>query len=356
MKKWIITALAGLAFFAAGGAVSAQTIKLGTRAPKGSPWFESLQDMAADWGAASNGRIKVRIYPGGSIGDEQDMVRKMQIGQLQGAVLTSVGLSIIVPEILALQMPMIFKTDGELDYVRDHLSAEFEALFEARGYKILNWGDIGWVRLFSREPVVVMDDLRGQKLFTWAGDPELAEGYKMQGLKVVPLPVPEIFSGLQSGLIDALYAAPVAALSYQWFGLANHMTELKVLKLIGATVVTQKTWNKIDPAVRDAVMATAVEAGDSARERIRNFEDEAISVMQEHGLTIHTMTDEQADAWENSARSSWVVYTNSRVPAELVARVEALRDEYRFKLRHYPLNSHSKCNTGMLRSCDGNDI
>ena len=328
MKNWIITAFAGLAFLAAAGVASAQTIKLGTLAPKGSPWFENLQDMAADWGEASNGRIKVRIYPGGSIGDERDMVRKMQIGQLQGAVLTAEGLSVIVPEILALQLPMIFKTDGEIDYVRDALKPELEALFEARGYKILNWGDIGWVRLFSREPVVVMADLRKQKLFTWAGDPELTEGYKIQGLKVVPLPVPEIFSGLQSGLIDALYAAPVAALSYQWFGLANHMTDLKVLKLIGATVVTHKTWNKIRPEVRDDVVAAAVEAGDNAREKIRNFEDEAIRVMQEHGLVIHAVTDEQADAWEASSRASWAVYTKSRVPADLVVRVEALRDEY----------------------------
>ena len=329
MKNWILSALTGLAFLTAGGAASAQTIKLGTLAPKGSPWFENLQDMAADWGAASGGRIKVRIYPGGSIGDERDMVRKMQIGQLQGAVLTAEGLSIIVPEVLALQLPMIFKTDGELDYVRDKLKPELEAMFEKRGYKILNWGDIGWVRLFSRDPVVVMDDLRKQKLFTWAGDPELAEGYKVQGLQVVPLPVPEIFSGLQSGMIDALYAAPVAALSYQWFGLANNMTELKVLKLIGATVVTHKTWNKISPEVRDEVAAAAIEAGDNARDKIRNFEDEAIRVMQEHGLTIHDVTDEQADAWEVSSRQSWKVYTKSLVPAKLVDRVEALRDEYR---------------------------
>jgi TRAP-type C4-dicarboxylate transport system substrate-binding protein len=329
MKNWILSALTGLAFLTAGGAASAQTIKLGTLAPKGSPWFENLQDMAADWGAASGGRIKVRIYPGGSIGDERDMVRKMQIGQLQGAVLTAEGLSIIVPEVLALQLPMIFKTDGELDYVRDKLKPELEVMFEKRGYKILNWGDIGWVRLFSRDPVVVMDDLRKQKLFTWAGDPELAEGYKVQGLQVVPLPVPEIFSGLQSGMIDALYAAPVAALSYQWFGLANNMTELKVLKLIGATVVTHKTWNKISPEVRDDVAAAAIEAGDNARDKIRNFEDEAIRVMQEHGLTIHNVTDEQADAWEVSSRQSWKVYTKSLVPAKLVDRVEALRDEYR---------------------------
>jgi TRAP-type C4-dicarboxylate transport system substrate-binding protein len=313
MKNWIVAAVAGLSFLAAGGAASAQTIKLGTLA----------------WGNASNGKIKVRIYPGGSIGDEGDMVRKMQIGQLQGAVLTSEGLSKIAPEILALQLPMMFKSDAELDYVRNKMSAEFEAIFEARGYKILNWGDIGWVRLFSREPVVVMDDLRRQKLFTWAGDLELAEGYAIQGFKTVSLPVPEIFSGLQSGMIDAVYSPPVASLSYQWFGIANNMTELRVLKQIGATVVSMKTWKKIRPEIRDDVVAAAVAAGDNSRDKIRNFESEAIRVMQEHGLTVHTMTDEQAADWEKSARESWNVYTKSAISPDLVARVVALRDEYR---------------------------
>ena len=329
MKKLVVAAIAALSFLTAAGAASAQTIKLGTLAPKGSPWFENLQDMVADWDKASSGRIKVRIYPGGSIGDERDMVRKMQIGQLQGAVLTSEGLSIIAPEILALQLPMMFETDGELDYVRDKMSAEFEAIFEARGYKILNWGDIGWARLFSRDPVVAMDDLRRQKLFTWAGDPELAEGYKMQGFNIVPLPVPEIFSGLQSGLIDAVYSPPVASLSYQWFGIANHMTELRVLKQIGATVVTLKTWEKIQPEARAEVLAAAVAAGNNSRDKIRDFENEAIRVMETHGLTVHTMTPEQAQEWKTGAQSSWVVYTKTAISPDLVDRVVALRDEFR---------------------------
>ncbi len=244
-------------------------------------------------------------------------------------MLTAEGLSMIVPEVLALQLPMIFKDDGELQYVRNVIGPELEALFEARGYKVLNWGDIGWVRLFSREPVVLPEDLRSQKLFTWAGDAELAEGYHMQGFKTVPLPVPELFSSLQSGMVDAFYTAPVAALSYQWFGLAPNLTDLPVVKLIGATVVTSKTWARIDEGIRDEVLTAARQAGDAAAERIRAFEGEAIAVMQQHGLTVHGVTDEQAAIWERGARSSWVVYTKSRVPAELVARVVALRDEYR---------------------------
>jgi TRAP-type C4-dicarboxylate transport system substrate-binding protein len=94
-------------------------------------------------------------------------------------------------------------------------------------------------------------------------------------------------------------------------------------------VVTAKTWNKIKPEMRDDVVAAAIAAGDNAREKIRSFEDEAIRVMQEHGLTTHAVNGEQADIWEKGARASWSVYTNSNVPADLVVRVEALRDEYR---------------------------
>ena len=329
MKRTVLALGAAILALAMGAAAQAQTIKLGTLAPKGSPWYENLQDMANDWSNAPGASIKVRIYPGGAIGDESDMVRKMRIGQLQGAVLTAEGLSMIVPEVLALQMPMMFSNDAELDYVRTAMADEFEKLFEARGYKVLNWGDIGWVRLFSNAPVVMPGDMKSLKLFTWAGDVELQRGYEMQGFKPVPLPVPEIFSGLQSGMIDALYAAPVAALSYQWFGLAPHMHDMKVIKLIGATVVTLDTWNKIPEAARAEVLKAGRLAGMQSQEKIRAFEGEAIKVMVEHGLTVQPVTAEQAAVWEKGAVSAWSVYTDGPVPKAFLDRAVALRDEYR---------------------------
>lgn len=329
MKVRVFAALSALVWLLGLAAASAQTVKLGTLAPKGSPWFEILQDMTAQWSAASGGAIKARIYPGGSIGDESDMVRKMHIGQLQGAVLTSEGLGRIVPEIRILQLPMWYRSDEELDHVRAGLKADIEALFEERGFKVLNWGDIGWVRLFTRSPAPTPAALQQMKLFCWVGDPKICDAWTEQGFTPVPLAFTDIFSGLQSGMIDAIFTAPVPALSYQWFGMANQMTDVKIIKMIGATIMTMKAWEKIPPDVRAQVMIAAAEAGRRSETRIRGFEDRSIEVMQEYGLTVHPLTRELRERWESRSRDSYPVLLDGAVPPDLVARAERLREEYR---------------------------
>ena len=329
MKERFIAGLAALALFFAATAAHAQTIKLGTLAPKGSPWWDILQDMGADWAAASDGGIKVRIYPGGSIGDETDMVRKMLIGQLQGAVLTSEGLGRIVPEIRVLQLPLWYRSDEELDYVRAGLVADLEALFERRGYKVLNWGDIGWIRLFTTSPAPGPVDLEPLKLFCWIGDTTICEAWRQQGFTPVPLAFTDIFSGLQSGMIEAVFTAPVPALSYQWFALAPNMNDLKVIKMIGATIITMKAWGKIPKEVRAKVLEAAREAGRRSEVTIRGFESEAIRVMQQNGLAVHPTTPELRDAWEQRLQASYPILLDGHVPQNMIAKAERLREEYR---------------------------
>lgn len=322
-------ALAAFILAAATGQAAAQTIKMGTLAPKGSPWFDIMQDMTDAWSDASDGKLTVRIYPGGAIGDERDMVRKMGIGQLHGAMLTMEGLAMIVPEIQIFSLPLLLRTDEEVDYVLERIGPDLEKLFEARGYKILNWGDAGWIQLFANQPIQHPDELRRLKLFSQAGADVFIDAWRAQGFQPVPLPATDILPALQSGMIDAFFTTPVAALSLQWFGKAPHMTEIRTAKMVGATVLTMKAWKRIAARTRPAILAAAAEAGQQSRERIRDFEVEAVEAMTSYGLVVHPLTPESQSEWEAIARKSYEYYMRGYVSPELVAKVEALRDEYR---------------------------
>lgn len=322
-------ALAALILAATAGPAAAQTIKMGTLAPKGSPWYDIMQDMTDAWSAAADGKLTVRIYPGGAIGDERDMVRKMGIGQLQGAMLTMEGLAMIVPEIQIFSLPMLLRTDDEVDYVLQRIGPDLEKLFEARGYKILNWGDAGWIQLFANVPIRHPDDLRRLKLFSQAGADVFIDAWRAQGFQPVPLPATDILPALQSGMIDSFFTTPVAALSLQWFGKAPHMTEIRTAKMVGATILTMKAWKRIAAGARPGILAAAAEAGQLSRDRIRSFEIEAVEAMTQYGLEVHTLTPENLAEWEAIAKKSYAFYMRGYVSPELVARVEALRDEYR---------------------------
>lgn len=332
-----MTRITGLIFAAllavvATAPAAAQTIKLGTLAPKGSPWYQIMVDMTDAWSEASDGAVKVRIYPGGTIGDERDMVRKMGIGQLHGAVLTMDGLAMIVPEMQVFGMPMLLRSDAEVEYVLQAIGPDLEKKFEERGYKVLNWGDAGWIRLFATKPVLHPDDLRPLKLFSQAGTEVFADAWREQGYQPVPLPVTEMTTALQSGMVEAFFTTPVAALSFQWFGQAQHMTDIKAGKMVGATIISLKVWNRIPEAARPAILKAARAAGRESSERIRDFEQQAIAAMTDYGLTVHPVPPANRDAWEAIARKAYPVYIRGSVPAALVARVERLRDEHRSRL------------------------
>ncbi len=329
MKPAAIVIASLFALLFAGSPAPAQTIKLGTLAPEGSPWYNIIRDMTEAWKSTTAGKVQFRIYPGGVAGDEPDMVRKIRVGQLHAAALSSVGLAEIAPDFQALMMPMMFASDEELDYVRSRLEPKLEALLEAKGFKVLNWGDAGWVRFFAQRPVVRPEDLKPLRLFVWGGDTTYIEGWKDAGFHPVPLAATEIHTGLQSGLINAFATTPIAALSFQWFGLARHLTDMKWAPLFGATVISTKKWQEIPDHVKPALLQSAREAGTRLRQDVRKLERQAIEVMTKHGLVVHPVPPDIVAHWERSARASYPRLVGKVVSAEMVAEVERLRDEYR---------------------------
>ena len=329
MKRIPIVLLAVLAAVCAGHAAAPMPIKFGTLAPQGSPWDPIMREMGATLKAETAGGVELRIYAGGVAGDEPDMVRKMRIGQLHAAALTVMGLAQIAPEMNALQMPMLFRSYDEMDHVMKAVTPQLEATLQKQGFKVLNWVDAGWVHLFSQAPVVRPADLKPQKLFVWLGDTAAVEAWKAEGFSPVPLPSTEIFTGLQSGLINAFSTTPLAALSFQWFRLARNMTDLNWAPLVGATVITSKKWQEL-PAPYQAVLSrSAAAAGDRVRKETRQLGDEAVAIMKQHGLRVVPVPRDAAEEWERSVRATYPRLLERGSPTDVLHTMEKIRDDYR---------------------------
>ena len=138
---------------------------------------------------------------------------------------------------------------------------------------MLNWGDAGWVHFFSKNRFTSLDDLRKMKLFTWAGDADELELWKAAGFKPVPLAATDILMSLQTGLIDAVPTVPLMALWNQYFGLASYMTDVKWAPLVGGTVVSKATWEKIPQPLRTPMLNAARDSGAEMRKGIRSMGD-----------------------------------------------------------------------------------
>ena len=305
-------------------------VRLGTLAPKGSSSFMHLQEMGQTWKEISTGGAQLTTYADGTMGGEADMVRRMRIGQLQAGLLTTVGLAEIDPAVTGLQyLPMMFRSLDEVDYVGRKLQPLLEERLEAKGFKVLFWGDAGWVRFFTKDPVVVPDDLRKSKLFVWAGNADAVSIFKSAGFNPVPLETVDILPNLQTGLITAVPMPPFIALASQVDSVAPYMLDLNWAPLAGALVMTKDTWDKIPAASQGAIVKAAIEAGKKVTADNRKESDEAVEAMKKRGLKVQSVSPEVDAQWRVAVDGVYPSIRGRIVPEEIFDNVVSLLKEFR---------------------------
>lgn len=311
-------------FALAGSALAAKdVIKVATLAPQGSIWDTTLREMGATWAKESAGAVELRIYPGGVAGDEADVVRKMRIGQFQGAALTVTGLAEIEPAFRVFHIPMLIESWAEVNAVLTRLRPELERRLNEKGYVLLHWGHGGWVHLFSRLPIQSIDDLKKQKLFVWAGDDAQVQQWRKSGFQPVALQATDVTMGFQTKMIDVVPTTPIAALTLQWFRQTPNMTALGMAPLVGGLVVKKDAWEKIGVAEREKLTAAARAAEAKLDVEVPKQDASAIEEMKSRGLTVVAVGAEQAAVWRREAEAFARSAREEGVPPEIL---QATRD------------------------------
>ena len=289
----------------AGNAASkTRVIKLATLAPEGSAWTEIFNNLNTELKEKTKNGVRLKIYPGGVLGDEKDMIRKMYVGQIHGAVLTSAGLSTIFSEMDVFQIPFLFKTYDEVDYVLDKMDRFFKKGFEDKGYILPAWTEGGFIRLMSTKPMASLDDLRKAKVWTWEDAPMAKAIFDEAGISAIPLSLPDVQVGLQTGLVEVVYAPPSGAISLQWFTKTKYMTDVPLMYLIGGIVIKNNIFKKLSPAHRQVLLELCSKYMDQLKLVVRKENQEAIKVMSKHGVKLIRPSEEQIKGFkEVSARA-----------------------------------------------------
>jgi TRAP-type C4-dicarboxylate transport system substrate-binding protein len=339
MKRFAMFAGAALAVvliaFWEDGAVTAAApirIKLATLAPKDTSYHRILLEMGEKWRKATDGQINLVIYPGGTQGSEADIVKRMNVGELQAAMLSIGGLTEIDPAVGALQeIPMLFHSLAEEEFVLDRLRPELEKRLLAKGFVALFWGDSGWVRLFSRNAALHPNDFKTMKIFvTSSGSAKQMQIMQALGYKPVPLDIADALIQLQTGGVDAVPTVPLFALAAQYYTVTKHMVELNWAPLVGATVITKQTWDAVPQDVRDTLLEAAAHAGKTIQQASRQENEQAVTTMTTRfGLQVHTLTPPIEDEWRQFAEGIYPKIRGTMVPADMFDQARQRVSEYR---------------------------
>jgi TRAP-type C4-dicarboxylate transport system substrate-binding protein len=331
MKWTLLAALAMMPAFAPPpAATQAPTvIRLATLVPDGSVWDKAMKDMGAEWSQSTAGRVQLRVYPGGVAGDEPDIVRKLRIGQLQAAAVTTSGLSDLDPAFQVFGIPMFFDSYPELYAVLASMEPVLKRRLEAKGYILLNWGHGGWVYFFTRHPVVTVAELKKVKMFAWAGDDRWIQLWKANGYTPVALAATDILSGLQTGMIDGYPTTPLLALTLQWYRQTPNMVGLGMAPLVGGLVVTKQAWNKISEADRAKLTAAARKLEMRLQTGVPHQDTTAVEEMKKRGLKVSVVPSAAVAEWRAATDHFAGAMRGSMIPPDILEMATRERDAFR---------------------------
>ncbi|MGD9261032.1 MAG: TRAP transporter substrate-binding protein DctP, partial [Desulfobacterales bacterium] len=334
-RRCVITAL-GIAVLislifapSAVGGSKTTTIKIATLAPEGSAWINNLNDLNAEVKKKTNNSVLFKIYPGGVLGDEKDMIRKMYVGQIHAAILTSAGLSGIFNEMDVFQIPFLFETYDEVDYVIKKMAPFFEDGFEKKGYRVLGWSEGGFIRLMSTKPIANLSDLQKAKVWTWEDAPMAQAIFDEADVSAIPLSIPDVLVGLQTGLVEVVYAPPTGAISLQWFTKTKYMTDVPLIYLIGAVVVKKNIFKKIPPDHQQVLIDICTEHMEQLKLTLRKENQEAIKVMTKHGVKLIKPTQVQIEEFKKVSQNAMNNQTGKSFSKKVRDEVMTHLEEYR---------------------------
>ena len=300
----ILTLTLALGAFAMPGSVSnavaaeeAVELRFATLAPNGSSWMKVFNAWNRSIEEQTKKSLKLRFYAGGSQGDERDFIRKMRAGQVDGASVTTMGLSQVVRSTLVLTVPGVLNEYEELDRVRAALNVRFEQMFDEAGYKVLAWGDVGKTRLFSTERVEHPSELKQLRPWAWKDDLIFTEFLKVVGANAVRLGVPEVYPGLQTRMIDTLPASALAAVSMQWYTRLSYVSKRNSGIIVGATLIRKDKLESLSEEHRKVLLETSRRVEAALQKSIRNDDANAYATILKRGM-IAVDTEAHRAEWE----------------------------------------------------------
>lgn len=321
--KRILSALFAVAILTAAPAALASEIKIAILAPEGSTWHKVITAWNKELSEKTQGRVKLKIYPGGSMGDEKDIVRKMRINQVHAAGFTGLGLGIINPSVRVLELPMLVSTYAQADAVTKKIQPKLESGFEQKGFVLLGWAETGFVNVFSNKPIATLKDMGGMKMWAWEGDPLVAEMYKDFKIVPIPLPLTDVLTSLQTKMIDAVYAPPLGAIALQWFTATKYMSDLKLADSTGGILITKQALSALLPADQRILRETGRKYAAELVKQTRAENEKSYATLARAGIRTVAVPPEEVEKIRQTSRAVWAALVGKLYSQELLGEAIA---------------------------------
>jgi TRAP-type C4-dicarboxylate transport system substrate-binding protein len=318
MKRFLRLSFVAAFLFGVVSQAAAVELKMAIVAPEGSTWAKVMNEWNQELTQRTNGNVKLKIYAGGVLGDERDVIRKMQIGQVHMGGFTGLGLGIVNPSVRVLELPMLFSSYSEADAVTKKIQPKLETGFEQKGFELLGWAETGFVNIFSNKPIATRENMDGMKMWMWEGDPLVKAMYDRFGIVPIPLALPDVLTSLSTNLIDAVYAPPLAAIALQWHTKTKYMTDLKLADSTGGILITKRALLSIPEGDRKILEETARKYAKILVDRTRADNEKSYATLTKVGIKTVEVPQEEVQRIRETSQLVWKDLVGKLYPQDLL--------------------------------------
>lgn len=323
-----------LGAFAVMSPAAAVELKIATIAPDGSHWMQEMRAAAAEIKERTGGNVEIKFYPGGVMGNDAQVLRKIRIGQLHGGAFTAGGLAERYSALNLYGMPLLFRSLDEVDYVRERLDPVLKEGLEQAGFVSFGFIEGGFANLMSNHPVRGIDDMRRRKVWVPEGDSISFIAMESLGLSPVVLPVTDVLTGLQTGLLDVVAASPVGALVLQWHTRVRYLTDVPVSYSMGVLALDRRAYARLSEADREIVEEIVTRTVKRLDEAAREDNRRAWEVLKRYGVEIVEVDESNVETLRQRIAAIYPqLESRTDVDEVLLRRLLGLLEEYRGSTR-----------------------
>lgn len=325
-----ISALIFTALVLTVGPAAAVTLKIATLSPDGTSWMKNMRSAGNEIEQRTAGRVKLRFYPGGVMGDYKAVLRKIRIGQLHGGALTAGDLTDLVPDTNIYGLPFLFRSHAEVDYVRKHFDPVIIKQLAGKGMISFGFAEAGFSLIMSKKRIQTLEDAKHRKVWTPVGDPVNDAAFMALGISPITLPLTDVVTGLQTGLVDTVASPPVGTIALQWHTQVRYLLDLPLTYIYGTLVISDKALRRLSKSDRAALHEVLSETFRHMNASNREENAKAKLALRNQDIEFLTPSDNDRAEWEHTIeRAISELEQDDYFTKGMVQRVRDLVSEYR---------------------------
>lgn len=278
--------------------------RIASEVPAGTLWHNALMAINRDLAARTNGEVRLQVFAGGVMGDQNSVINKILIGQLDGATFSNTGMQIVYHDFGIIGFPLMMRSEDEYDFLIDKIGNEFKLKFKDAGYTLLCWTETGPIYIYSKRAIDSEEGIRSARAFVLPGDRITEMLFREVRATPIPLQTSDILTSLRTGQIDTVFSPPYGLIAMQWHSNVSFVTDFPMTFMLGSIMVSNRLFDSMPKEYQNIMTELFETHFEKLKTRIRQDNAAAQDILRQNGVRAVPVNEANQNKFFEVGRSA----------------------------------------------------